>query len=580
MKFAKELEREVEGLPIEWRTHAVDYKKLKKSIKLVQRAVEEQLAELPEDAEVVYTLTTLEPDHAIQAFLAVRNTTDAESSIDLSALARLTLAESAETDSNHTSTPFDKSGPNIVLSSSAPAQSSFPSGSDVTRTLSVPVSRPRRATIDATSATFSEGEMFRRLSSQASFGSVARRRSIDSMDSVAVSKTSTEAASTFEATSLDATNPILPHVPATLSLPGDSSFLTNLAKTVQEISAFEAALQQRYGEHIDKMAKAMIAVSDRSRGSSIHMAVGNVEEQLRRLNEELHKIPSTGEDQLLHGTASTEPHAALSRKRFAGFLHFGGHDHNHKELYTWRALLALYLSISPFLEPSTLRERPLDVVSEGLVEFEQKASHIAQDFSANASRLLLDAFLRLNWECVRVRKFEFLNSRAITKILKKHDKRTNLHASDPFHSLLSTHPFFTTTPFRRLVSAIADNLVTVIPQPDDYSCPVCSEILWRPVKLRCGHSFCHTCVIKSEVTGGRRDCPICRAPDALHDAGLQNIDQAQVEVMKKWFPEEVAARQQELDIEAGRIEAENMMLVMGFDVRQRNARRPRACSIM
>jgi hypothetical protein len=37
-------------------------------------------------------------------------------------------------------------------------------------------------------------------------------------------------------------------------------------------------------------------------------------------------------------------------------------------------------------------------------------------------------------------------------------------------------------------------LLPIVPQIEDYSCIICQEVAWRPIRLACGHRFCVRCV--------------------------------------------------------------------------------------
>lgn len=39
-------------------------------------------------------------------------------------------------------------------------------------------------------------------------------------------------------------------------------------------------------------------------------------------------------------------------------------------------------------------------------------------------------------------------------------------------------------------------------------CPICTSVMERATKTRCGHNFCYSCVIRAITT--RKFCPICR----------------------------------------------------------------------
>ncbi|KAF9056949.1 hypothetical protein BDP27DRAFT_1344261, partial [Rhodocollybia butyracea] len=46
-------------------------------------------------------------------------------------------------------------------------------------------------------------------------------------------------------------------------------------------------------------------------------------------------------------------------------------------------------------------------------------------------------------------------------------------------------------------------LLPIIPQLDDYSCVIRTNIAFKPIRLGCGHLFC--------VRRSTGDCPMCRA---------------------------------------------------------------------
>ncbi|XP_077348741.1 E3 ubiquitin-protein ligase RNF125 [Lithobates pipiens] len=62
------------------------------------------------------------------------------------------------------------------------------------------------------------------------------------------------------------------------------------------------------------------------------------------------------------------------------------------------------------------------------------------------------------------------------------------------------------------------------PNPN-YDCAVCLEVLNRPMRTRCGHVFCHTC-IKASLRNNAYACPYCRTH--LSSEGTLAVD-----IMKK-----------------------------------------------
>lgn len=65
-----------------------------------------------------------------------------------------------------------------------------------------------------------------------------------------------------------------------------------------------------------------------------------------------------------------------------------------------------------------------------------------------------------------------------------------------------------------LLTMFTDILLPIVPQIDDYSCIICSDIAWRPIALDCGHRFCVRCLVKMQKRG-QDACPACRAPVVL-----------------------------------------------------------------
>ncbi|KNE56780.1 hypothetical protein AMAG_02554 [Allomyces macrogynus ATCC 38327] len=128
-------------------------------------------------------------------------------------------------------------------------------------------------------------------------------------------------------------------------------------------------------------------------------------------------------------------------------------------------------------------------------------------------------FLQLNHELLALQRFVELNSTAVRKILKKHDKKTRLPSqmlwqaldaaehADPLHAAIARtddlarirrmvaassdagHEFT-----RALVTAVNQTLEGVTPQLATYTCPICADILYPPVRLPgCGHLLCYPC---------------------------------------------------------------------------------------
>lgn len=55
--------------------------------------------------------------------------------------------------------------------------------------------------------------------------------------------------------------------------------------------------------------------------------------------------------------------------------------------------------------------------------------------------------------------------------------------------------------------------VELQPPPRDLFCSVCLCVFRTPVMLRCGHSFCRTCVQQTWAGKASRKCPLCEQVD-------------------------------------------------------------------
>jgi E3 ubiquitin-protein ligase BAH len=88
---------------------------------------------------------------------------------------------------------------------------------------------------------------------------------------------------------------------------------------------------------------------------------------------------------------------------------------------------------------------------------------------------------------------------------------------------------------------MAEQLLAVIPQLDDYICPVCYLIAFKPVRLDCGHVFCIRCLVKLQRQQ-KDGCPICRQK-VLMNANGRNMDIGLHNQMLLYFPKETKEKQ-------------------------------------
>ena len=314
------------------------------------------------------------------------------------------------------------------------------------------------------------------------------------------------------------------------------------------------------------------------------------------------------------------------------------------DLYVWREIFALWMEMQIF-ESERERDRgelSVDQSEERLKRFAEELAKrgwvTSADGTADAHtgkapgrRLLkrkpdsssstamrdphsakaLEDFIKLNVALLDVKKFQRINVEAARKILKKHDKRTALTASDEFRAfiarqesaraiaamaadsvailrpesatsalptsgaLTTTHPSLaallpsSTTGILSeslphiLLSLLSTTLLPILPSIDNFKCGICYSVAWRPIRLDCFHLFCIRCLVKLQKQG-KRDCPLCRAKDAVATADAsewnplsstrdrtdqicpaENLDAAATNMLKAWFPREISEKDKE-----------------------------------
>ncbi|KLO14694.1 hypothetical protein SCHPADRAFT_826021 [Schizopora paradoxa] len=266
------------------------------------------------------------------------------------------------------------------------------------------------------------------------------------------------------------------------------------------------------------------------------------------------------------------------------------------DLYAWREIFQLYIDSEVFesLSERSRGERSLDETERRLSEFAERVSNRglgdSRGLKLKESREALEKFLQLNLLILNLKKFQYANSEAARKILKKHAKRTALPIPSPFkrldipastlsgfmgvipdsskavvlareksyHDTLSLLPTTTASLPHILVQAIGETLIPIIPHIDDYSCLICTSIAFKPIRLTCGHLFCVRCLVKMQKRG-QDHCPCCRAPSVLK-ANRANVDWALLNFMQDWFPVESEEKLRQNEREAAKEELEELGL--------------------
>uniref|UniRef100_A0A7S3BP58 RING-type domain-containing protein n=1 Tax=Haptolina ericina TaxID=156174 RepID=A0A7S3BP58_9EUKA len=138
--------------------------------------------------------------------------------------------------------------------------------------------------------------------------------------------------------------------------------------------------------------------------------------------------------------------------------------------------------------------------------------HLAQSYK--------DALIIFTELCTQVdalRKYSILNSLAVAKIIKKHDKLSSLLLREVIMARVSQQPFYmstrlaaTFTHAQCIASDIISAATMVTPDCQDYTCSICLEVLNMPVVLSCTHRFCHSCLSKASSSLCNHSCPLCK----------------------------------------------------------------------
>ncbi|OCT47689.1 putative RING finger protein [Cladophialophora carrionii] len=226
-----------------------------------------------------------------------------------------------------------------------------------------------------------------------------------------------------------------------------------------------------------------------------------------------------------------------------------------KEVEIWRKIFELYSDAEVFLSSheadagardAAHAQKQLQAFTQSL-STQQKQAPFRLGDNANTA---LSRFLQINVNLLRLIKFQEINRTAINKIMKKFDKRTSLPAkSSVTQSLTKSSPFIVQDLAKATCFTISEEVLSVIPQLNDYLCPICFSVSWRPVRLRCGHLFCIRCMIVMQQEENDQ-CPLCREAVVL-EATEKNIDPEMVKFLYANFKADVKEKQRQNEIAAG-----------------------------
>ncbi|KAJ2851704.1 hypothetical protein IWW36_000849 [Coemansia brasiliensis] len=249
-----------------------------------------------------------------------------------------------------------------------------------------------------------------------------------------------------------------------------------------------------------------------------------------------------------------------------------------KDYQTWREIFRLYMDAQVW-NYSQGDKRSISTAREGQERFGKFSRHIettglAQKLRNPVSARLLMSFYKLNLELTHMKLLQEMNEEATRKIIKKHDKRTHLIAKTQFPQLVTID---TTSLTQALMFTIYNDLVGIVPQIDDYLCPMCLNIIWRPLRLDCNHIFCSRCIVKASKRQ-LFNCPVCRSKGAVYRASVANIDQSLVNFLKLYFPKEIQEKQRDIQRDISEEESQALVAAQEHHVNSNRAL-PRSRSI-
>ncbi|KIW28335.1 uncharacterized protein PV07_08008 [Cladophialophora immunda] len=226
-----------------------------------------------------------------------------------------------------------------------------------------------------------------------------------------------------------------------------------------------------------------------------------------------------------------------------------------KEVEVWRKVFELYSDAEVFLSSHEVdagardaahAQKQFQVFNQSLAA-QQKKDVLKLGQEANGA---LSRFLRINVNLLRLIRFQEINRIALSKIMKKFDKRTALHAKTSVaRSLTKASPFMVEDLAKATCFTISEEVLNIIPQLNDYLCPICFTISWRPIRLRCGHLFCIRCMVVLQREE-KDHCPLCRE-EVVMEATEKNIDKTMVKFLKDNFKDDVKEKQRQNEIAAG-----------------------------
>ncbi|ODV83189.1 hypothetical protein CANARDRAFT_9765 [[Candida] arabinofermentans NRRL YB-2248] len=256
--------------------------------------------------------------------------------------------------------------------------------------------------------------------------------------------------------------------------------------------------------------------------------------------EELSEFKSQREKEII---SNVEKLASLISK-------VGSPNVKKSDMYAWREIFQLYIETEIFFSTSerSTGNTSIEQSKARLVNFlnSVEKNSLRKRFKNKGSAEAFTEFKAMNMEILKVSSFQTINNMAVYKILKKFDKQTRLNSKEIFPDIITKSDeinILNSSIAKNICYIVAQRILNIIPQIDDYTCPICCSVAFKPIRLDCGHLFCVRCLVKLQRKDEDR-CPLCRQ-EVVVEADERNLDTAQMAYLKLYFPKEVKAKQTE-----------------------------------
>ncbi|KAK2871800.1 hypothetical protein FQN49_002808 [Arthroderma sp. PD_2] len=305
--------------------------------------------------------------------------------------------------------------------------------------------------------------------------------------------------------------------------------------------------------------KACTTKTDEAVYQSVQIPLSSDSEFFRLLKAGLSNL----EDLQAHEKRDLDNQVLLLRESIVEVTNPSTKKADQAAIYAWREVFRIYMEMQVFFSMGEVDsgERSAEVARQRLDSFQTQLvkGHHAKKLGRSGRRAL-ETFMHINLTVLQNLKFQEINGMALNKILKKFDKQTALHARSVF---THTGPFSAQSLSKSVCQTISEQILVVVPQLDDYLCPVCFTISFKPVKLKCSHVFCIRCLIIMQ-RAQQDHCPMCRA-EVVMEATSKNLDHKLLTFLQSSFPRETKAKQREneraamVDVYGEPAEACNMM---------------------